>query len=67
MGAALLIEKIQNVSEFRDLVSSGREGKLRWLHYLENVTKKAVKMKATLIRDYLVWLMLENSIDIDDC
>lgn len=62
----LLIEKIQTVDEFRELITVGRTGESRWLHYLENVVKKAVKSKAINIRDYLVWLMLEHAIDMDD-
>lgn len=62
----LQIEKIETVDEFLELIAVGRKGESRWLHYLENVVKTSVKAKAFYIRDYLVWLMLENAIDMDD-
>lgn len=62
----LKISEIKTEDDFRELVAVGRTGENRWLHYLENVVKKSVRTKAITIRDYLVWLMLEHAIDMDD-
>jgi hypothetical protein len=62
----LQIDKVETVDDFRELIVVGRTGDSRWLHYLEKVVKKSVRSKALYVRDYLIWLMLENAIDIDD-
>ncbi|MBB1381963.1 hypothetical protein H5071_08320, partial [Shewanella sp. SR41-2] len=62
----LQINEIKTIDDFSNLIVSGRTGQSRWLHYLENVVKTQVKSKATYIRDFIVWVMLEYAIDIDD-
>ncbi|MBZ2161607.1 VPA1269 family protein [Alteromonas stellipolaris] len=58
--------EVKSLQDFREVVSVGRTGEYRWLYYLENVVKKAVRSKALYIRDFLVWTMLEYDIDIDN-
>jgi hypothetical protein len=62
----LQLDEVKTIDDFRELIAVGRTGDARWLHYLENVSKKSVRSKATYIRDYLVWVMLEHAIDMDD-
>lgn len=62
----LQIDEVITEDDFRQLIVVGRTGDARWLHYLEKVIKTQVRPKALYIRDFLVWVMLEYGIDIDD-
>ncbi|WP_160291469.1 VPA1269 family protein [Aeromonas hydrophila] len=59
----LQVESIRTVNELKELLSIGRSGHFRFLHYLENTVKSGVKAKATYIRDMMVWAMNEYDID----
>ncbi|WP_282145457.1 VPA1269 family protein [Alteromonas stellipolaris] len=58
--------EVKTLDDFFEVVAVGWSKENRWLYYLENVHGKAVRSKALYIRDFLVWIMLENAIDMDD-
>lgn len=62
----LNIGEIKTLEHFLELIAVGRTGSNRWLHFLEHEVKTRVRSKALTIRDYLLWLMLEHAIDMDD-
>lgn len=59
----LVFDKITNVDELKELLTQGRTGETRLLHYLEHVSTKGARRKATYIRDMMVWAMTEYGIE----
>ncbi|HDY7718960.1 TPA: hypothetical protein RQK05_000896 [Vibrio vulnificus] len=59
----LSIDTIKNVDEVKELLVEGRSSKSRFLYYLENTVKSAIKGKANYIRDLMLRIMNENHIN----